>query len=402
MNDIYDTFITIEKDHFTTFSHTITQNDLENFVSLSGDDNPLHMNDEFAARTHFRTRVVHGMIPASFISTVIGTKLPGKGALWQSLTIQFLKPCRVGDTINITATVKHKSTTQRIIVLDILIKNQRDEELIRGEASVKMLKVSPDEIKKEILMSTPRKGTALITGSGTGIGAAIAKKLAADGYDVIINYYSSENEARNVQHDIEAIGRKAIIYRADIANQSDVENMIKLMSQEFDDINVLVNNASGLIIPKKFADLQWEDIQDHINTQVKGMFNLCQLVIPLFLRQGGGNIINITSIYADNAPPPKMYAYTIAKSAMVALSRSLAQEFGSQNIRVNCIAPGMTETKLIAEISERAKLLVEAQSPLKRLAKPDDIAGVVSFLASENARYITGQTIRVCGGQVMV
>ena len=129
--------------------------------------------------------------------------------------------------------------------------------------------------------------------------------------------------------------------------------------------------------------------------------NLCQACLPLLLEQGSGCIVNIGSIYADNVPPLKLAHYTMAKAALAALTRSLAAEYGPKGIRVNTVSPGMTSTDLIADVPEKVKMVTKMQTPLRRLAEPRDIAGVVAFLFDPRARHITGHNLRVAGGVVM-
>lgn len=158
--------------------HLLTQGDVQAFASLTGDFNPLHIDETFARRALFQKPIVHGMLSASFISTMIGMLLPGCGALWMSQTLEFLRPADVGDTINLFAKVTQKSLATRIPVLNIVITNQHGEELITGESTVKM-PVLKDE---EGTMNANTKKTVLITGGSRGIGAATALKLAGDGH----------------------------------------------------------------------------------------------------------------------------------------------------------------------------------------------------------------------------
>ncbi len=381
--------------------HKITEQDLQSFVELSGDNNPLHVDKNFAAHSRFGKRVVHGMLSASFISTIIGTKLPGKGALWQSMNVKFLHPTFIGDVIVVSATVKHKSESQRVVVLELEVTNQHAQKLIEGEAEVRLLKPKKQNLQVKKMKKDKNLGAAIITGASSGIGAAIARKLAADGFTVIINYKSSGENAEQLKSDIQSFGGSALCYKADVADDVQVKAMFEDIQKDIDQISVVVNNASPEIIYKSFSKLDWSDIQTHYDVQVKGAFNICKNTLPIFEKQCSGNIINILSICLDDAPPENLYDYTMAKSALHAMCKSLAVEYGKKGIRVNNVAPGMTETKLISNIPERAKLLVEATSPLRRMALPDDIAAVVSFLVSESARYMTGQTIRVCGGQTM-
>ncbi len=397
-----DVFNKILLGDIVSIEHTITTADIESFCELSGDNNPLHMDTDYSAQTHFGKRVAHGMLSASFISTIIGTKLPGKGALWQSLNIQFLAPVFINDVIIVTATVTHKSESQRVLVLDVAVNNQNEKSVIKGTASVKVL---PPPVEKQIRLRKMKKqdlGIAIVTGASHGIGAEISIQLALDGYSVVINYNKSKDSASSVKKRIEELGGSAIIVQADVSNRDSVKEMVSSALKYGPRISLLVNNACSEIVPKIFSELSWHDIESHLNTQLKGAFNLCKEVIPFFEEQGDGNIINISTIYLDDTPPIELYDYIIAKSGLLALSRSLAVEYGPRGIRVNCVAPGMTETKLIANVPERSKLLVEATAPLRRLARPEDIAKAVSFLASDGASYLTGEVVRVCGGQRMI
>ena len=144
-----------------------------------------------------------------------------------------------------------------------------------------------------------------------------------------------------------------------------------------------------------------EDVQSHLDVQVKGAFTLSKKVMPHFLEQNGGTIINIGSIYADGSPPVKLIPYVTAKSALISFSKSLAVEYGPKNIRINCVSPGMTQTDFIADVPEKTKMVTKMQTPLRQLAQTEDIGVVVAFLMSDKARHITGQNIRVCGGQTM-
>jgi 3-oxoacyl-[acyl-carrier protein] reductase len=178
--------------------------------------------------------------------------------------------------------------------------------------------------------------------------------------------------------------------------------MVAFVIKQFGSIFGVVHNAAPLIVHSDFMGLEWKQIQSDIDVHVKGAFNLCHEVLPYLTEQKNGCIVNVTSIYADNVPPPKLFSYVMAKSALAAFSRSLAVEYGPMNIRINCVAPGMTETDLIADVPEKTKLLNKMQTPLRRLAAPEDIAGAIIFLFSDKARHITGETIRVCGGMVML
>jgi len=378
--------------------HTITANDLDSFAEVTGDINPLHMDDSYAATTSFKKRVVHGMLTASFISTMIGTKLPGKGSLWYEQHLRFLAPARIGENIRVWAKVKHKSLSMRIITIETLVFGDGERKLIEGEAKVKVLK---PEMKDKSNLEIQEKGAVIITGASRGIGAAIAKELALAGYPVVVNYNKSTSHSEDIVQHINAQKGRAVAFQANVIDRNSVHGMVDFAIDKFRYISGIVNNASPPIQSMDFAQISWADIQTHIDVQIKGAYHLCQAVLPHLLEVKKGVIVNMSSIVADNVPPAKWMPYTMAKAALVSFSRSLAVEYGPKGIRVNCVSPGMTQTDLIADVPEKAKMVAKMQTTLRRLAVPEDIAGVVSFLFSDKAKHITGENIRVCGGIIM-
>ena len=377
----FSDFASIQTGDTISIHRCIEEADVQAFASLSGDYNPLHMDVDFARRTRFKRPVVHGMLVASFVSTLVGMHLPGQGALWTQQLFRWRKPTFVGDELK----VEVKTT------------NQDGSIIMDGEGSVMVLEEREDD--RDLPLSAR---VALVTGSSRGIGAAIAAAIAAAGASVVVNYNRSATEAEEACHTICRNGGIAIAVRADVAEAAAVNAMVEQAKQKFlKPVDVLINNASGPIQARSFVETSWQDIQAHLDVQVRGAFNCCKAVLPAMLEQKSGRIVNIGSIAAKNVPPSEWTGYVLAKSALHALTRSLAAELGQKGIRVNMVSPGMTETTLTAEVPERLRKVQAMQTPLRRLSLPGDIAKAVLFLCSNAADFITGADIPVCGGVSM-
>ena len=376
----------------------IAVDDIRKFVEMTGDSNPLHIDKDFARTTPFKDIVVHGMLGASFISTVIGTKLPGKGALWVSQSLEFLLPVRLGDEINVTCTVVKKHNSQRLLELDTVIINQNKQAVLRGHGSVKVLQ--SDRANKEHEKKLMPK-VAIVTGGSGGIGSAISRSLAEAGFKVIINYNSNAGNANDLCSQIEKAGGSARAVQADVSTAEGAEKLVREAIQHFGGVGVLVNNAAPRVSPMAFKDMEWKDFQRHIDVQVKGTFLLCKEALPHMVGNRQGRIINIVSQEIDSNPTPKWSAYALGKNGMATISRYLAAEYGPLGICVNCVSPGMTETNMLGDIPEKTQLMTARQTPLRKLAKAEDIAGIAVFLASDEASHITGQILKVNGGMVM-
>ena len=389
-------FDNIHIDDEVELTHQLTKADVDAFAALIGDFNPLHVDETFARKTQFLKPVVHGMLSASFISTMIGMLLPGSGSLWTAQTIEFLNPAYVGDTLKLTARVKQKSIATRLLVLDILITNQNGQKIISGESTVKKLELQ----KEEKLMSNETKMVILVTGGGGGIGAAIVHKLADHGHAVVVADWRLA-EAERVAAEIREKGGQALALQANVANADEVEQLFSMAAKTFGSVQAVVHCASPRNALHAFEALTWESVQQHLDVQLKGAFNCVQAALPDMVAAQAGAIVFIGSIAADGVPPVQQADYVIAKAALAALARCLAVEYGQKGIRVNVVAPGMTQTEMIAHLPDKAKMLTRMQTPLRRLAEPVDIANVVAFLLSTGARHITGETIRVNGGAGM-
>lgn len=375
-------------------SKKILEEDLDAFAKLSGDYNPLHMDAEFAQRTSFQRRVAHGMLAASYVSTLVGTHLPGPGALWAQQNFRWRAPVFIGDELEITLRVTHKSEGARTLTIEINAVNQNRQVVMEGDGTVMVL-----EERKTTRDLPLSERVALITGASRGIGAAIARSLAQSGAGVIINYLKNERAAVELQSQIENAGGNAITVQADVTDRDLIERLVDQARNHFGKpVDVLINNASGAIPAKPFVETEWGGIQAHLDTQVRGAFNCVQAVLPAMLEAQSGRIINIGSIYAWNSPPANLTGYVIAKAALKAFTKSLAVELGPKGVRVNMVSPGMTETDLISDVPERLRKVQAMQTPLRRLAMPDDVARAVVFLCSDAADFITGADIPVCGG----
>ena len=379
-------------------THIITKKDVENFVNLTGDDNKLHVDPEYASKTSFIKPVAHGMLGASFISTIIGTKLPGDGALWFSQSLEFLLPVRIGDKIKVRAEVINKFKRDEIVELKTDIFNQNKQKVTSGTAKVKI--IGHEKPVKEMKFKQHKK-TALVIGGSGGIGRAVCVQLAKDGFDVAVHYNTNEKTALLVKKEIEKIGRKAIVVKADITNNAETGELADNVLRKFGSVAVMVNCTTVKLSNVSISDLEWEDINRHLELSIKGSYNLVKSLLPGMEKLKNGKIINISTQYIENTPPVQLLPYITAKSALYGFSKALAVELAPLGITVNMVSPGMTETELISFVPEKIRLLTMAKTPLRKLAKPQDVAGAVSFLASEKADYITGETIRVNGGQVM-
>ena len=375
----------------------ITQADVNRFVELTGDDNRLHVDRAYAETTPFKDIVVHGMLGASFLSTLIGTRLPGEGAVWVSQSFDFLHPVRIDDTLTVTCTVRAKHERDRLLDLDARIENQWKKAVLTGKGTVRVLpaaEAAPDG------PAADRPKVAIVVGGGGGIGRAICRRLAADGHAVVVAYRSQAARADALVTELQSSGGKALGLKVDLTDERSVSELVSETSRTFGGVGVVVHSASPPIHPTAFDDLEWSEVSAHLEAEVHGAFLLAKEAVPAMKAQGYGRIVAITSQVLDGAPTPKWTAYTVGKAALAAFARSLAVELGPAGITVNCVSPGMTETALIGDIPEKMRLVLARQVPLRRLATPEDVAAAVGFLVSPEADYITGETIRVNGGQI--
>lgn len=376
----------------------ITEGDIRRFVKLTGDDNPLHVDPSFAATTPYKDIVVHGMLGASFISTVIGTKLPGPGALWVSQAMDFLLPVRLGDVLTVACTVRAKHERERLLELETQIVNQNGQVVLSGTGRVKLL--APKERPAPAPDAPPRR-VAIVTGASGGIGQAICRRLAADGFAVVVNFRERREVAQRLVAELTASGAQAVAVQGDVGTAAGCEAVVGAAVRAYGGIDVLVNNASPRINPKKFAALEWRDLEQHLHVQLRGAFQMSQACLPHLSGRPNAGIVNITSQAIDGVPSSTWTAYAVGKAALAMFARYLAAELGPTGVRINCVSPGMTETSLIGDIPEKVQLLVARQTPLRRLAQPEDVAAAVAYLASPDAAFVTGHTLRVNGGVVV-
>lgn len=240
---------------------------------------------------------------------------------------------------------------------------------------------------------------ALVTGGSRGIGRAIALALAKAGCDVAVNYAGNKEAASDVVKQIEQMGRKGLIIQANIGDGQEAKSLVEQTVSHFGKIDILVNNA-GITRDNLLMRMKEEEFDQVIETNLKGVFNCLQAVTRPMMRQRYGRIINISSVVGVLGNPGQAN-YVAAKAGVIGLTKSAARELASRGITVNAIAPGFIETDMTKQLSEDTREQLMAQIPLARLGQPEDIARAVLFLASDDADYMTGQTLHVDGGMVM-
>ncbi|KAB2917362.1 MAG: SDR family oxidoreductase [Hyphomicrobiaceae bacterium] len=388
-----------------TLSRRITAEDVAAFARLSGDHNALHVDEEFAARTEFAQRVVHGFLHASLLSTLVGTKLPGRGALYVSQSIEFTRPVFIGDTVEARATVQKIDADTRLVTLGTEITKGDGTCVLKGTALVKVLRLAEEEPRRVNRLSPPpgrllEGRTALVTGASRGIGRAIARRFAEQGATVLVNYHRSASAAESLEKEITDAGGACRLVRADLTNQDEV-CQLAASATAGGDLDILVHNAGPRIKSAAFAELAWQDLAAAYEQIVGSTFRVTQALLPT-LKRSRGKIITILTSAALGRTSFNWLPYVAAKSALHAMSKNLAQEFGPQGITVNMISPSMVETDLVASVPDRVRQALISRTPLRRLATVEDVANAALMLASPYASFITGDNLLVTGGETMV
>ncbi len=240
---------------------------------------------------------------------------------------------------------------------------------------------------------------ALVTGGASGIGKAVVRKLCQDGFSVAVIYNHSEAEAAALVSEFSAKGSNMMMFKADVSRSEAVNRVVAEINEKLGTPYILVNN-SGIAQQKLFTDITDDDWHKMIDVNLSGAFYMCRAVLPFMIHEKSGRIINISSMWGQVGASCEVH-YSASKAGLIGLTKALAQEVALSGITVNCVAPGAVETKMMASFSEEDKDSLCEEIPVGRLGRAEEIASAVSFLASDDSSYITGQVIGVNGGMVV-
>lgn len=238
--------------------------------------------------------------------------------------------------------------------------------------------------------------TVIVTGASRGIGACIAKEFAKHGYNVVLNYFKSEEKAKEVSKEIESLGARVLLSKADVSDPAQVQAMVEEAIKVFGNVDVLVNNA-GISISGLLIDMTNEQIQNLVSTNLVSQIVCAREVAKHMIGCQSGRIVNVSSIWGVVGGSNET-VYSATKAGIIGFTNALAKELGLSNITVNAVAPGAIETDMMKCYDAETKNQIAEETTLGRIGKPEEIAKAVLFLASDDASYITGQVLRVDGG----
>lgn len=399
----------IDIDQAFEIERTFTHEDTLAFAAVSGDYSPLHVDPVYAAATEFGACVVHGLLLASLFSQLVGMRIPGRPALYLAQEMTFRRPVLVGETVRATAKVTARSEATRTLALATEIRTLDGKLVVAGVAKVKVreaLAAGSGEVQSRRQPVAVKRSdgppVAIVTGASRGIGAEIARTLARRGMKVGVNYWRSGDRAETVVREIRDAGGIGQSVQADVRDPEAVAVMLAEVAAQLGAPTVLVNAAIGELAPHRFSELAWSDFQNHLDYQVKAVFNTCQAIHPYLREAGGGAVVNVLSQVTAGPPPVHLADYVVAKHALLGLSQALAAEWAADGIRVNAVSPGLTQTELNQFDHERVFRAEAARTPLRRIATPQDIGHAVAYLAGNESAFLTGVNLFVTGGQVML
>ena len=244
-----------------------------------------------------------------------------------------------------------------------------------------------------------QKRTVLVTGASRGIGKAISTLFAESGYNVLINYNSSEKDAMELYNTLKSNGYSVDTYKADVSKKEEVNMMINYCIGQFEKIDVLINNA-GISKTNLFTDISYEEWDEVMDINLNGVFYTTKKALQYMIPEMSGKIINISSIWGMIGGSYEVH-YSASKAAVIGMTKALAKELGPSNIQVNCIAPGVIQTDMISSLGEDTLEMLREETPLMKLGTAEDIAHCALFLASDKSNFITGQVISPNGGFVI-
>ena len=398
---MFETFHVGYKDSFT---RKILAQDVEAFARLSGDYNKLHMDEEYAHRTQFEQRVVHGFLHASLLSTLIGERIPGPGALYVGQTINFTAPVFIGDELTVSGEVIALDVKKRTLEIQTVINKGNDEKVLDGVARVRVLEQAAaprkPKIEQQVVGSSLLSGkTALVTGGSRGIGAEIVSTLATNGAHVFLGYNKSRKAATELERNLVADGHSAKALKLDVCCQEDISQVRDIIN-ETGTLNILINNASPRVKANSFENWSLQDMEFQYKQIVGGTFSMIQAMLPLLLKDKG-KVVNVVSTAALGRTAHGWLPYVSAKSALLGLSRNLALELGPKGINVNMVSPSMVDTDLVSDVPQRFKDMAIMSTPLRRMGCVEDVAQAVLFLSSPMSDFISGENIIISGGSHM-
>ncbi len=364
----------------------ITTESIDSFANLTGDYNPLHVSVEYAQKTDFEKPVAHGMLTGSKISTLIGMHLPGPGALWTSHNISFIRPAFVGDHICLKGVITHISHSTSSLQIEITATNQHSQEIIKGQAVVKLL---PTRKQKKIEM---KQKNYLIIGASSGVGTSVIEQLKRDDVQIIGTY--NQNKPAYDEPNLRWIKCNLLsIDEIQLAKEK-----IKNSGLKFSGV---VQLASKQPDPKTILQADWGDYNEQLQINVGALLDFCKFLLDENLLDENASIVAMSSIYTLGKPPSSQSSYITAKYALNGLCKTMAVDLGPKGIRVNIVSAGMIHTKMISSVPEKIKLQTKMATPLRKLAEPEDVASAINFLLSDASIHITGENLNVSGGWEM-
>ena len=373
---------------------TVTAAVAAEFAALSGDSNPIHLDPAQARAFGHPQPVAHGAFLLAVVSRLIGTELPGPGAVWTGHSVEWHHPVYVGDEIVVEATVSRVAAGAELLMLDLKAENAEGRTVMTGQARVKVgERVGGKDGPAE------RAKVALVTGGSRGIGAAIVRRLALAGCDVAVNFKRDAKAAEALVREC-AGGSRVLSFAADVADPDAAAALARTVEERFGRLDVVVHGATPPVLESAADALTYAQVEPFLRTYLGGALSLVGAATPGMQARGFGRFVFLGTSYLFGSPPRRMAAYLTAKHALWGLVRSLAVELGPHGITSNMISPGMTVTDFTAHVPLRHKEVEARTNPMRRLPLGEDTAELVSFLAQPEAGYLNGLNLPLTGAPV--